>query len=132
MQIEPTAPVAINHVREARKRAGLTQEALARAAGISGSFLSRLERMEAAARMPTRITLAPALQAPIRDLFPDTVPAFIEVRQGYGGVLVSHLGTRTTFGATSAEEVADAGAGVLTGPPVTGGRVHVEEEGDNL
>ena len=59
-------------IRQFRKSAGLTQEALARAAGIGRVTLVRLERGEQTAKFKTLSAIAKAIGRPTMDLFFDT------------------------------------------------------------
>lgn len=68
MEDQSTQP---NAVRKARQRAGLSLATLAARAGVSTSYLSRLERGKAAVRGPTRLALSVALRTPRRLLFPE-------------------------------------------------------------
>jgi transcriptional regulator with XRE-family HTH domain len=57
-------------LREARKRAGLSQEALAARAGLDRSAVGQLERGESSPRLATVIRLAGALGREPSDLIP--------------------------------------------------------------
>lgn len=63
-----------DRIREERKRAGLTMEQLAEAAGISTSFLAYIETKGRKASLETIQKLAEALRIPLADLF-KTAPA---------------------------------------------------------
>lgn len=62
-----------DRIREERKRAGLTMESLAEAAGISTSFLAYIETKNKKASLETIEKLANALRIPVAELFM-TVP----------------------------------------------------------
>ena len=66
----PPRPVARTRIREARKRAGLTQEQLAAKAGITQSHLSRLELGKYVPTLATLERLARALRIPLSELLP--------------------------------------------------------------
>ncbi len=63
-------PAARTRIREARKRAGLTQEELAARAGLTQSHLSRLELGKYVPTLATLERLARALRIPLPDLLP--------------------------------------------------------------
>lgn len=62
-----------DRIREERKRAGLTMEKLAEAAGISTSFLAYIETKGRKASLETIQNIAEALRLPVAELF-RTVP----------------------------------------------------------
>lgn len=66
----PPRPAARTRIREARKRAGLTQEQLASRAGITQSHLSRLELGKYVPTLATLERLARALRIPLSALLP--------------------------------------------------------------
>jgi transcriptional regulator with XRE-family HTH domain len=57
------------NIREMRRRAAMTQDELAREAGVSGMTLSRIERGESEPRASTLRKLAKALEVKPQDLF---------------------------------------------------------------
>ena len=57
------------NIREMRRRAAMTQDELAREAGVSMMTLSRIERGESEPRASTLRKLARALEVKPRDLF---------------------------------------------------------------
>lgn len=55
-------------VRELRKRAGLSQQALAAAAGVDQSAISRIERGQRDVSLTTLAAIARALRVPMKRL----------------------------------------------------------------
>jgi putative transcriptional regulator len=56
-------------LRDARERAGMTQDGLAELAGITRRFVSQLEREKQEPRVVTAIKVARALNTTVEDLF---------------------------------------------------------------
>lgn len=61
-------------IRAARTRRMLTMDAVARAAGCSRAFLSRIERNESMPSVATLLELARALEMPVGELFEESGP----------------------------------------------------------
>lgn len=81
ISVEPGARARIGaRLRAARLRQGLTLEALAAAAGVTKSFLSRLERDETSPSVATLQTVCEVLSLPIGALF--EAPEYELVRGG--------------------------------------------------
>lgn len=74
-----------------RKRAGLTQDALAAKAGLSVDMISRIETGATGARFPTILKLSDALEVDPAELFSSEVPSGAKDRAALSGV-VSRLG----------------------------------------
>lgn len=70
-----------------RKRAGLTQDALAAKAGLSVDMISRIETGATGARFPTISKLSAALEVDPAELFSPEVPSGAKERAALSGVV---------------------------------------------
>lgn len=96
-------------LREARQNAGMSQRALARAAGVPLSTVGRIERGLTAPRFDTLEALADALDADVRVTFTPRLPPWLEdVRSELLAVCLRHGATRIeVFGSVARNEYSD-------------------------
>ena len=82
-QLDPVAPTAFGgRIRELRRKAGLTLQALADQAGISVGFLSQVERDKATPSLGTLASLASALGVDVEFFIATPRPADSVTRAG--------------------------------------------------
>lgn len=69
-----TEIVARTRLKKTREAAGLSQERLARAVGITGNCLSRIERAVSNPSLKTALSISSVLDTSIEILFPELMP----------------------------------------------------------
>ncbi len=90
------ARMIVRLLREARERAGLSQAAVAEAAGVSSETVSRIEREQNEPELSTAIAMARALGFEIRLTGPD-VPKELREVDAHLPLVVTQLAARTVL-----------------------------------